>query len=52
MPGIDSRAPERTDTSSGSSSSPSCFSACVLELLERLGQLLLEPSGNSWSPSM
>ena len=43
MPGIDSRAPERTDTSSGSSSSPSFLPACVLQPRQRLVDLVLEP---------
>ena len=45
MPGIDSRAPERTETSSGSSGSPSCLPVGGLEARERLVDLLVEPVG-------
>ena len=45
MPGIDSRAPERTETSSGSSSSPRRLAGALLQALERLGDLLGHPVG-------
>ena len=45
IPGIDSRAPERTDTSSGSSGSPSDLPARSSRRRERVRDLLLEAGG-------
>ena len=43
IPGIDSRAPERTETSSGSSGRAEPLPGLLLEPAERLRDLLLEP---------
>ena len=51
MPGIDSRAPERTETSSGSSASPSRLPACSSSRAERLGDLLVEALGLARGPA-
>ena len=47
MPGIDSRAPERTDTSSGSSSSPSFLPACSSRRSSAAAISSAIPSGTS-----
>ena len=45
MPGIESRAPERTETSSGSVGSPSRRPARCLEARDAVGDLLGQPGG-------
>ena len=47
MPGIDSRAPLRTDTSSGSAASPSFLPACSSRRSSASATWSLKPSGNS-----
>ena len=47
MPGIDSRAPERTETSSGSSGSPSCLPAVDSNRASASSTCLSSPSGSS-----
>ena len=45
MPGIESRAPERTDTSSGSSGSPRRAAGALLEPGDAVGDLLRQACG-------
>jgi hypothetical protein len=45
MPGIDSRAPERTDTSSGLDGSPNFLPTCGFDHLQRFESLLPQPFG-------
>ena len=45
IPGIENGAPERTDTSSGSSASPSRLPIFCLERLARGGDLVHQPVG-------
>jgi hypothetical protein len=52
IPGIESRAPERTETSSGSSSSPSFFSACSSRRERASATSSSRPSGSSWPAFM
>ena len=52
MPGIDSRAPERTDTSSGSSWSPSRLPVCSSRRASASATWSAIPSGSAWSARM
>jgi hypothetical protein len=52
IPGIDSRAPLRTDTSSGSSSSPSRLPVCSWSRSSAFWTCSAMPSGSSWPAFM
>ena len=52
IPGIDSRAPERTDTSSGSDASPSRLPACASSRSSAAATSSAIPSGSVRSARM
>ena len=52
IPGIDSRAPERTETSSGSSGSPERLAGVLLSRPSASSTSPSIPSGTDWPPSM